>query len=54
MYRFMLTSYEGLYSESAMKLCVEYMKMKDFEIDQYITDADKVIKQSERLGADHT
>ena len=35
--------------ESSMKLGVEYMKMKDFEVDQYITDGEKMIGQSERL-----
>ena len=35
--------------ESSMKLGVEYMKMKDFEVDQYITDGEKMIGQSDRL-----
>lgn len=35
--------------ESSMKLGVEYMKMKDFEVDQNLLDGEKMIKQSERL-----
>ena len=35
--------------ESAMKLGVEYMRMKDFEVDQYISDGEKMIKQSDKL-----
>ena len=35
--------------ESAIKLGVEYMKIKDFDVDQYITDGEKVLKQCERL-----
>jgi hypothetical protein len=35
--------------ENAMKLGVEYMKMKDFDIDYFITDTEKIIKQSNRL-----
>ena len=35
--------------ENSMKLGVEYMKMKDFEVDQYLTDGEKIIKQSNRL-----
>jgi hypothetical protein len=35
--------------ESSMKMGVEYMKMKDFEVDQYITDGEKMIGQSDRL-----
>ncbi len=35
--------------ESAMKQGVEYMKMKDFEVDQYLLDGEKMIKRSDRL-----
>ncbi len=35
--------------ENSMKLGVEYMKMKDFEVDQYITDRERMIRQSDRL-----
>lgn len=35
--------------ENSMKLGVEYMKMKDFEVDQYIMDGDKMIGKSDRL-----
>jgi hypothetical protein len=35
--------------ESSMKLGVEYMKMKDFEVDQFITDGEKMIGGSDRL-----
>ncbi len=35
--------------ESSMKLGIEYMKMKDFEVDRYLTDGEKMIEQSERL-----
>ncbi len=35
--------------ENSMKLGVEYMKVKDFEVDQYIIDSERMIRQSERL-----
>ena len=35
--------------ESAMKLGVEYMKMKDFEVDQYIASSEKMIEQSKKM-----
>ncbi|MCX7748223.1 MAG: hypothetical protein N2645_15255 [Clostridia bacterium] len=35
--------------ENSMKLGVEYMKMKDFEVDQYITDSETLINQSNKL-----
>ena len=35
--------------ESAMKLGVEYMKMKDFEVDQYLSSSEEMVKQSHRL-----
>jgi len=35
--------------ENSMKLGIEYMKMKDFEVDRYLTDGGKMIEQSERL-----
>jgi predicted DNA-binding protein len=35
--------------ENSMKLGVEYMKMKDFEVDQYLADGEKMIEKSGRL-----
>jgi len=35
--------------ENAMKLGVEYMKMKDFEVDQFLTDGENFVKLCERL-----
>lgn len=35
--------------ENSMKLGVDYMKLKDFEVDQCITDGDKMIGLSEKL-----
>lgn len=35
--------------ENSMKLGVEYMKMKDFEVDQYLMDGERMIEKSDRL-----
>lgn len=35
--------------ENSMRLGVEYMKMKDFEVDQNLMDSEKLIEQSDRL-----
>lgn len=35
--------------ESSMKLGVEYMKMRDFEVDQNLSDGENMMKQSNRL-----
>lgn len=35
--------------ESAMKLGVEYMKMKDFEVDQYLISSEKMLRAAKKL-----
>jgi len=35
--------------ENSMKLGVEYMKVKDFEVDQFLENGEKMIEQSDKL-----